>query len=336
MKKILYCIWIIFPLSVFWNTYTDIKIENHRVQYITYSKLDQEYDIHIAATQNSTDFKNLVGQYGAVTGLNGVFFCPKDYSECGWRDFTINERFVKGKEIARYKSTGERVVFGWDIEENPFLYQTDKINTDREQDIYEWFANYPLLLMWWKTQLEHYYDVWLIDEKMRVPSTRHFICSTENGNEILFWSVSGASLDRLVYVLSEIGCIDALNLDAWKSSAFIYNWKYIQWPGRNILDGVVITRRWMDIKKINTRLEPVFISLQKKYSNPFRVERSKKKLWAYIHQIRAIKSQIYSWYETPLDNGYKIEWITLRDLERIYILNQLEYKMTQIKNTLGN
>lgn len=56
---------------------------------------------------------------------------------------------------------------------------------------------------------------------------RHFICTNESRDKILFGRTSAMGLDDVVGVLLEIGCYDALNLDAGNSSSFIYNGRQI-------------------------------------------------------------------------------------------------------------
>jgi len=76
--------------------------------------------------------------------------------------------------------------------------------------------------------LEHYYDVGLIDKKMTSEVLgRHFICSNQEKDTILFGRTGPMGLDQEVGVLLQIGCYDALNLDAGDSSSFIYNARQI-------------------------------------------------------------------------------------------------------------
>jgi hypothetical protein len=30
-----------------------------------------------------------------ISAINGSYFCPADYKECGGQDFTDNERYIK-------------------------------------------------------------------------------------------------------------------------------------------------------------------------------------------------------------------------------------------------
>ena len=60
-----------------------------------------------------------MNKYNWVTAVNWIYFCPKDYSECENKDFTINERYINWKKIATYDDTWERVVFALDKDNKP-------------------------------------------------------------------------------------------------------------------------------------------------------------------------------------------------------------------------
>jgi len=67
-------------------------------------------------------------EVGWITWVNWVFECPKDYSACGSKNYTINERYVNWEKRATYKSTWDRVVFAWDKNKNPLgAYLTDEV-----------------------------------------------------------------------------------------------------------------------------------------------------------------------------------------------------------------
>lgn len=96
-----------------------------------YTVGSQDYKIHVAASDESTNIDALAKSKNALTGINGIFFCPADYSQCKGRDYTINERFVEGEDLSFYEDTGDRAVFAWDEAGIPFLHKTGKINPDK-------------------------------------------------------------------------------------------------------------------------------------------------------------------------------------------------------------
>ncbi len=332
MKKLCIYIWLFFPLWVFGNTFTQIEINSHKVEYINYSTNSEIHDIQIGLSEEGSSLRKIIKDYQWVSGINGVFFCPDDYSRCNGNS-TINERFIQGKEITTYKSTGERVVFWWDSEQNPFLHQTDKINPGKRSEIYEWFANFPLLLQSGKNTLEHYYDVGLIGNKMRRKLTRHFVCSTKEWKNILFGTISEANMDDMVPVLLKIGCHNALNLDAGWSSAFIYNGRNRRWPGREVLDGIVISRKDIDTKTIDTTVEKVFEKITKNYLKKSNTEESISLLQSYRDAINTTQKKIYSTHQTQIYDqywdtiGYTLPSLPKNTFKKIYILNTIDAEL---------
>lgn len=202
-----------------------------------------------------------------ISGVNGVFECPKDYSACGWKNYTINERYVQGEKKATYKSTGDRVVFGWNDQIEPFLFQTDLINANDEDEIFEWFANHPLILMNGESQLHKYYEKGLINNKMKARATKNFICSDQDWLHIYFWLVYNISIDAMPEALKDLGCWNAINLDAGLSTSFVYNNKYIIWPQREILDWVFVSPKNVDIISLNATSKKFISWLLKSLSN---------------------------------------------------------------------
>ncbi len=341
MKKILLYLWIFFPLSVFGNTFTDTEIDSHRIQYVTYDISSNIYDIHIWISKKGANLREIMRNYGGVTAINGVFFCPADYTQCKGQNSTINERFIEGREISTYKNTGERVVFGWNEKKEAFLHQTGKINIDKRGGIYEWFANFPLLLESGENKLEHYYDVWLIGRKMRVPLTRHFICTNESRDKIIFWRVLNAVLDDVVRVISQVGCYDALNLDAGKSSSFIYNGRNLSGPGRDILDGVIISRNDIDIRSIDTKISAIFSKITRLYLKKVNKTKSIKELQNYRVQLTKIRKKLYERYSTDVKDDlggniwYTIDITSQKAFKKIYLINLVDSHIKELIYKLG-
>ncbi len=339
MKKyfFLFVLIFLFPSHTFANTFLQTKIDGITLKVIQYDLSSENYELKVWVSDTATTLENLMLDNNWISAVNGIFFCPSDYSECKWTSFTINERYVQGEKIAFYDDTGERVVYWWNKNKEPMLFQTGKINADKENEIFEGFANFPLLMKDWENMLEHYYDVGLIDKKMRAVSTRNFVCNDEKKENIYFWLVYGVSLDDLITVLSKFWCYDALNLDAWKSTAFIYNGRYLVWPQRNILDGLIIERKWLNVKEINEEA--------KKLSQKILSKINKKSLETKLTLLENIDKKltdargiIYTKYSNDIydDNQsivwYKIEIENLNILKKLYTINALQnYNKTQIQ-----
>jgi len=343
MKKIFYIILLIFIScfisQAFWNTYIERYILGHTVKVIQYDLSSDIYEFEIWVTQDATDIRSLMMNYNWVTAINGVFFCPNDYTACGDTSHTINERYVKWEKISTYKSTWDRVVFALDKGKEPFLFQTDKINPEREEDIYQGFANFPLLMRDWDNLVESYHDLWLIDAKMLAKIPRNFICTNKEKTHIYFGLVYNISLDRMPVVLERLGCSDALNLDAGWSTAFLYNWWYVAGPGRDILDGIIIKRKWLDTEAIEEKAMKLSRKIDDIITDSMSLERQISILWSLDRKLREIRKNIYKKYTTETINQwnvniwYEIEINSLKWLQDVYLVNALQYHLKEVRKS---
>jgi len=339
MKYIIFLLFLIIPFITNANTYIEKNIKWHTIKAISYDVWSDKYELEIAVSQNSISLREMLESNNAITWINWVFFCPKSYKECNWETFTINERYVKWEKIWKYDSTWDRVVFGWDKNENVFLFQTDKINKEKENDIYFGFANHPLLLEEWIPRTIDYWEKWLISPNMKTKQTRNFICNNKDNSNIFFWTVSNASIDELTEVLQLFWCYNALNLDAWWSLAYIYNSRYIAGPGREILDWVIIKRKWLDVKKIQKASKTIAMEILK--TTKWKSNQEKiKEINNFIDKLSRYRNKIYSMnsYDILDENNEKI-WYKLQmdDIESLFIINTINLSQSyllEIRNIL--
>lgn len=351
MKKIIFLLlFLVIPQLANANTYIEKKIWEQTFKVIKYDLSSKEYEIKVVKTDDATNLRDLMKQNNAITWVNGVFFCPTDYDWCNTsRSFTDNERYIQWQKYATYLTTWDRAVFWWTKEKIPFIYQSWKINMDDEDKIYYWLWNYPLLLNEWKSMLEEYWDKWLIDAKMRVRATRNFICSDKEKKNIYFWLVYNATIDELAISLLDFGCYDALNLDAWLSTVFMYNNRYLVWPQkRDILDAVVIERKWLEMEKIYKAWELITkVLLQdsiKRWKN--NSEKTLKYIDKYIDSLTELRIK---WYEKStkdifqtnivweLDKvWYEINVKSLKNLKLILTINEVLENLKIAKSEIKN
>jgi len=250
------------------NTLIERTIDWYKAKIIEYNTDSKNYDIKIwVHPKDWGSLRSIMNWVWWITWVNWVFECPKDYASCWWKTYTINERYVNWEKRWVYKSTWDRVVFWWDKNIKPFLFQTDKINKGKEKNIFEWFANHPLLLKDWISQTYIYHEKGLIDYKMKAKATKNFICSNKKGNKIFFGLVYGIDIDALANTLKIIWCYNAINLDAGYSTSFIYNGKYITGPKREILDWVFIVPKNIDTLKIDKKAKNTMTVLLDKISD---------------------------------------------------------------------
>lgn len=332
MKKIFFIIIfsIIFSASVSANTYIENIFNWKKIRVFEYDIKNDKYNFKVAINSdyNATSLKTLMENNNGISAINGVFFCPKDYKECGKMDFTKNERYVAGEKFFNEFSTWNRVVFAWDKENNPFLFQSGKINPDREKDIFYGFANHPLILQNWENKISEFNDLGLVDSGMKRKWTRNFICSTEKKDKIYIWFIYDISVPDLAEYLKKFGCFDALNLDAWATSSMIYNWRQIVWPGRKLLDGVVIERKDLDTKILREKSLLVKENIEKILENKTPnekieiIEKFQKTISNYRNGVYDRNSFRFL-DENSKQTGYKIVLDDLDTLWNIYLLNYI-------------
>ena len=103
-------------------------------------------------------------------------------------------------------------------------------------------ANFPILLASGVNLVPRYESVGLITAKMKVKSTKSFICRTLN-DEVKMGTVQKISMIDVSDFIRQFGCIDAINLDNGGSLGLYDHGKYIVRPGRNIMDAFVIVKK---------------------------------------------------------------------------------------------
>lgn len=341
-KKIIFVFvfYILFSQNIFANNYVEKTIDSYKFRYIKYDTKSKDYIFKIWVRQdyNATSLRKLMEENNWISAVNWVFFCPDSYSECWWKNFTKNERYFQWEKIWTFSWTQNRVVFALDKENSPFLFQTDKINQSKENEIYYWFSNFPLLLQDWINKFQDYTDLWLIDEKMKAKMSRNFICSDVTNRFIYSWYVSSIELEKLPELLIKIWCNNALNLDAWGSSAMIYNSRYIIWPWRDILDWVIIERKNLDTKKIIDRSIQVKNLIEKKILNK-NYEQKIDFLNNFTDKLSKIRTIIYEKnsrnlldWDTWKKIWYEINIKKSSSLEIVYFINYLSKLIFELKN----
>jgi len=321
--------YVLFFQTTLANNYIEKSIDWYKFRLIKYDTKSKDYifKIWVNLDYSATSLRELMETNNWVSAINWVFFCPDSYRECGWKNFTKNERYLEWKKIWPELKTWDRVVFAIDKNNHSFLYQTDKINKQDENKIYYWYANFPLLLEKWISKFQDYVDLWLIDNKMKAKMQRNFICNDKTNRYIYNWYVSEIELDKLPELLIKFWCYDALNLDAWYSSAMIYNAKSIIWPSRDIMDWVIIERKGLDTSKIREN----WVKIQKFVENKI-VNNALDEKYIYLDNLITalwnIKTDIYNKNSHDIFENWNKIWyeINVKDinkLQTVYMANYL-------------
>ncbi|MDD2565249.1 MAG: phosphodiester glycosidase family protein [Candidatus Gracilibacteria bacterium] len=254
LKKIIFLIiFLILPSLVSANVLIETNVDGYKIKALKIER-NTGYKVIVGVSEKGESLDSMVSRYGGISGVNGAYFCPADYKDCGGVNKTWADRISNGYNWSTTPNdTGpERVVFALDKNQIPFLYQkahdyskgTDDIflvgktiNFDRKSDIYNGIGNHPLLL---QDGINKIGESGAIDNKMESKSLKNFICSTQDGNIIYMGGVENATIYQMPDILKKLGCYNAINLDSGGSSAMMYNNKYIRGPGRNIMDALII------------------------------------------------------------------------------------------------
>jgi hypothetical protein len=303
--------------------YSTIDIDNIHLNYIEYSIDDPIYRLDVQISEKATELSELAKSHNALTGLNGIFFCPEDYSQCGGKNYTINERFIDGEDLSFYEDTGERWVFAWDEFGLPFLFMTGKINPEKRDEIYEGMGNFPILLLNGQDTIPYYAGVWLLDKKMTTTAPRHFICSNKERTSILFWRVSSLPLSLMPKYLSQIWCYNALNLDAWYSSHMIINGAQIVDARRNILDGFFISSPFIQTSSVQADADSILRKINT-FSQKYSPNQQIQIRAALKEYLKKIKNTLYESIEISNDfSGYRYDFSDIEQVKKIYRLNMI-------------
>jgi hypothetical protein len=70
-------------------------VDGHTAKMIKIAP-DSGERIVVSASNEATDLKSLVSKVSGTSGVNGAFFCPKDYKECGGKSITNTLRIMEG------------------------------------------------------------------------------------------------------------------------------------------------------------------------------------------------------------------------------------------------
>ena len=257
MKKILFIlIWIFFVWNVFW--YKELLLEKRANKPIRVIKVVLDWEHYVVASvakDGGSTLENLVKEVGGDTGINWTFFCPADYSSCGWVTHSNFERVYmwNWKDYSQTRpNTDVRMIFGFDIEGEPLMVQNNMtempglrsdMNIERQDDLYFGMSNFTVLLIDGKNLVhanQNYFDA-----KMYSRINRNFICYTEDKSTIYMWVVWWVNLVELAdYIADNFGCDNALALDAGYSEAMVYDWSVLaRSPRREIMDAFVVLNR---------------------------------------------------------------------------------------------
>lgn len=250
MKYLFLFIILLSPLTTSAYSLITKTVDGHAVK-VFHIPYGDNYHLTAVASNSGTTLKSLIERSNWVAGINGAYFIPRDYT--GLADSTNTVRIMNsdGFSYSRYyPDTGINGIFGFDSQNIPFLVQNsiygnkalrDNYNSGILLELQSGIANFPILLANWINLVPRYDSLGLITAKMKLMSTKSFICRTKQ-NDIKMGTITKISMLDVSAFISRFGCVDAINLDNGGSLAMYDKSKYIVGPGRNIMDAFVIVK----------------------------------------------------------------------------------------------
>lgn len=217
----------------------------------------QHYVVSSVSEDGWSSLQDLTKKVWWDTAVNGVYFCPDDYTYCWGNTHSISERIYmgNGENWSRFwPDTSIRMVFGFDKEGSPLLVQNNMwslqdawlwLKNDKEKfdSLYFGLGNFPVFLYEGENVI-YWYETYL-DAKMKTRANKTFICSTKDNTTIYMWVIGGINLVEMPdYLSKNFDCRNAINLDAGESIGMIYSWFTLDQGNRTrIMDAFVVLTR---------------------------------------------------------------------------------------------
>jgi len=244
MKKI----WISFvtmPLLIWFSFAMQERLNtsSHDVIKVT---LDWTHKIVVNAVQNGQSpkaVKTFMDEAWGVSAINGAFFDAYSANKSSDMIAIVNwtKRSVYGDDLWE-----TRALFWFQYDGTPIL----ATNATRSRGNGNWvnsefskfqygLAMHVLIVNW--NNVSYNNSEMNNDKKQWWAATKEFICSTQDKSTVYFWRVYSVTFIWLAeYIQRTFGCYDAIQLDAWWSTAIYYEWEKIAWPGRDVMDAFVV------------------------------------------------------------------------------------------------
>ncbi|MDR2415884.1 MAG: phosphodiester glycosidase family protein [Candidatus Peribacteria bacterium] len=252
---------VLFFLSVVTPTfaYQEILIEERGGKAMRVIKviLDGEHFVVASpAKLGGETLEQLTKNVGGISAINGAFFCPQDYTNCNKQTFSNYERVFKGdgQTFSTYRpDTSIRGIFGFQKDGTPLFVQNkisiadvglmSNINADKINDLYFGISNFPVLLIEGEDVTAGAAEY--IDSKLTGKGNRNFICSTADAKTVYLGVVGASSVREMApYLKKNLGCYNALFLDAGASLGMVYSGNVLDKATRTLItDAFVVVDR---------------------------------------------------------------------------------------------
>ena len=176
-----------------------------------------------------------VARNNGFAGINGTYFCPKDYASCAGKENSF-DLLVMNKDKYYFNSgnnvysNNPTVIFG----SGYIRFVTSGSQWGRDTGVNGVLMNYPLLVF--NGNITFGGDD---DPKKGSKGNRSFVAN--KGNIVYIGVVHSATVAESARVMKSMGMDNALNLDNGGSTALWYG-GYKLGPGRQIPNAIIFTR----------------------------------------------------------------------------------------------
>jgi hypothetical protein len=239
--------------------------------------LDWTHKFVVNVVQNGNQpksVKTLMDEVGWVSAINGAFFDA--YSKEKSSDMIAISNWVK-RAVYWDDMWETRALFWFQHDWTPLLVTNSTRSWDNS--ISNWvnsefskiqygLSMHVLLVNW--VNVSYNNSEMNNDKKQWGVATKEFICSTQDKSTVYFWRVFNVSFVWLAeYIQRTFNCYDAIQLDAWGSTAIYFEWEKIAWPWRDVMDAIVVVE---DRTKYNEELQKaitwMYENWMTKFNNP--------------------------------------------------------------------
>ena len=244
MKRFLFGL-VALPFFI-WSAFAmqeRLTTSSHDVIKVT---LDWTHKIVVNAVQNGQSpkaVKTFMDEVGWVSAINGAFFDAYSANKSSDMIAIVNwvKRSVYGDDLWE-----TRALFWFQYDWTPILatnatrswWNGNWVNSEFSKFQYG-LSMHTLLVNW--VNVSYNNSEMNNDKKQWGAATKEFICSTQDKSTVYFWRVYNVTFVWLAeYIQKTFNCYDAIQLDAWWSTAIYYEWEKIAWPGRNVMDAFVV------------------------------------------------------------------------------------------------
>jgi exopolysaccharide biosynthesis protein len=177
-----------------------------------------------------------VNRSGAYAGINGSYFCPKDYASCAGKEnsfdtLLMNKNKVYFNSANNIHSTVPAAIFY----SGGTRFVAQSLEWGRDTSVDGVIANHPLTLSGGNIVFGGNSD-----PKQGSKGSRSFVGT--GGGKVYIGVVRNATVAESAHVHKALGMQEALNLDSGGSTALYIN-GYKVGPGRNIPNAVLFVQR---------------------------------------------------------------------------------------------